>query len=93
MKSASYDDCFVQKVNDNKDEYIQFKDKYGDNTSMIAFEIEGSYKALDLSAESDFDQHEVLIKGTFRVNSVKDVWMPLENGFPRHVRKIRLMAI
>ena len=93
MKSASYDACFIQKINDNKDEYIQFKDKYGDDTPMIAFEIEGSYKALDLSAESDFDQHEVLIKGTFNVDSVEDVWMPVENGFPRHVRKIRLMAI
>ena len=93
MKSASYDDCFIQKINDNKDEYIQFKDKYGDDTSMIAFEIEGSYKALDISDVSDFDQHEVLIKGTFKVSSVEDVWMPVENGFKRHVRKIGLMAI
>ena len=93
MKSASYDPCFIQKINDNKDEYIQFKDKYGDDTSMIAFEIEGSYKALDISDVSDFDQHEVLIKGTFKVSSVEDVWMPVENGFKRHVRKIGLMAI
>ena len=93
MKSASYDPCFIQKINDNKDEYIQFKDKYGDDTSMIAFEIQGSYKAFDLSAVSDFDQHEVLIKGTFKVSSVEDVWMPVENGFKRHVRKIGLMAI
>ena len=93
MKSASYDPCFVQKINDNKDEYIQFKDKYGDDTSMIAFEIQGSYKALDISDVSDFDQHEVLFKGTFKVSSVEDVWMPMENGFKRHVRKIGLMAI
>ena len=93
MKSASYDPCFIQKINDNKDEYIQFKDKYGDDTSMIAFEIEGSYKALDISDVSDFDQHEVLIKGTFKVSSVEDAWMPVENGFKRHVRKIGLMAI
>ena len=93
MKSASYDPCFVQKINNNKDEYIQFKDKYGDDTSMIAFEIQGSYKALDISDVSDFDQHEVLIKGTFKVSSVEDVWMPVENGFKRHVRKIGLMAI
>ena len=55
--------------------------------------IEGSYKALDISDVSDFDQHEVLVKGTFKVDSVEDVWMPVENGFKRHVRKIGLMAI
>lgn len=93
MKSASYDPWFVHKINDNKDEYIQFKDKYGDDTPIIAFEIEGSYKALDISDVSDFDQHEVLIKGTFKVSSVEDVWMPVKNGFKRHVRKIGLMAI
>ena len=93
MKSASYDPDFIEKINRNEDEHIQFKDKYGDDAPMLAFEIEGSYKALDLSSVSEYDQHEVLVKGAFKVVSIEDIRMPSEDGFSRLVRKIRLMSI
>lgn len=94
MKSASYDPDFIQKINDGKDEYITLQDGDGDALAMIAFEIEGNYKALDISDISKYDQHEVLVNGTFVVKSIE--YMELQIPFDtlkRPVRKISLMAI
>lgn len=72
IRSVSRDLDFGDKVRDQKDDGSESKAYFdGDYIGLTEYRITGPKKALDIDMYSDFDQKESLVKGKFRVKSIK----------------------
>lgn len=75
IRSTSRDTDFADKVLNQEDKGTENKlyssdDKY---YGMTEYRIIGNKKALDISQYSEYDQQESLVKGNFKVLSVKNI--------------------
>ena len=72
IRSVSRNLDFGDKVRDQKDDGSESKAYFdGDYIGLTEYRITGPKKALDIDMYSDFDQKESLVKGKFRVKSIK----------------------
>lgn len=73
LRSTSRDTSFGEKVYNNSDEGLEDKlyNSSGKYLGMTEFRIVGDKKSLDISKYSEYDQQESLVKGNFKVLSVK----------------------